>query len=104
MVLADAEQTGMDIPVFEPMPVGGGGAGIDPADAPVRFVVTLMVRDEVDIIAAFVEHHLAQGADLIIVTDNGSVDGTTEVLQRYADLGSSSSTTTRCSASSSTPS
>ncbi len=52
-----------------------------------KFIVTLMVRDEVDIIAAFVEHHLAQGADLIIVTDNGSVDGTTEVLQRYADLG-----------------
>ncbi|MFL5675947.1 MAG: glycosyltransferase family 2 protein [Chloroflexota bacterium] len=52
-----------------------------------RFVVTLMVRDEVDIIAAMVEHHIDQGADLMIVTDNGSVDGTTEVLQRYADLG-----------------
>ena len=52
-----------------------------------KFVVTVMVRDEVDIIAAMVEHHLAQGADLIIATDNGSVDGTTEVLQRYADLG-----------------
>lgn len=52
-----------------------------------KFVVTVMVRDEVDIIAAFVEHHLAQGADLIIATDNGSVDGTTEILQRYADLG-----------------
>jgi hypothetical protein len=52
-----------------------------------RFVVTVMVRDEVDIIAAMVEHHLAQGADLIIATDNGSVDGTTEVLQQYADLG-----------------
>lgn len=51
------------------------------------FVVTVMVRDEVDIMAAMVEHHLAQGADLIIATDNGSVDGTTEVLQRYADLG-----------------
>ena len=52
-----------------------------------RFVVTVMVRDEVDIIAAMVEHHVAQGADLIIATDNGSVDGTTEILQRYADLG-----------------
>ena len=46
-----------------------------------------MVRDEADIIAAFVEHHVAQGADLIIATDNGSVDGTTEILQRYAGLG-----------------
>ena len=52
-----------------------------------KLVVTVMVRDEVDIIAAMVEHHLAQGADLIIATDNGSVDGTAEVLQRYADLG-----------------
>ena len=52
-----------------------------------RFVVTVMVRDEVDVIAAMVEHHLAQGADLIIATDNGSVDGTAEVLQSYADLG-----------------
>jgi len=52
-----------------------------------KFIVTVMVRDEVDIIALMVEHHLAQGADLIIATDNGSVDGTAEVLQRYADLG-----------------
>ena len=52
-----------------------------------KLVVTVMVRDEIDIIAAMVEHHLAQGADLIIATDNGSVDGTAEVLQRYADLG-----------------
>jgi hypothetical protein len=52
-----------------------------------KFVVTVMVRDEVDIIAAMVEHHLAQGADLIIATDNGSIDGTTEILQQYADRG-----------------
>ena len=52
-----------------------------------KLVVTVMVRDEIDIVAAMVEHHLAQGADLIIATDNGSVDGTAEVLQRYADLG-----------------
>jgi hypothetical protein len=34
-----------------------------------------------------VEHHAAQGADLIIATDNGSFDGTTEVLKAHADLG-----------------
>ncbi len=52
-----------------------------------KLVATVMVRDEVDVVAAMVEHHLAQGVDLIIATDNGSVDGTTEVLQAYADLG-----------------
>jgi hypothetical protein len=52
-----------------------------------KFVVTLMVRDEIDVIAAMIEHTLAQGPDVVIVTDNGSVDGTAEVLQEYADRG-----------------
>jgi len=52
-----------------------------------KLVTTVMVRDEIDIVAAMIEHHVAQGADLVIATDNGSVDGTTEVLERYADLG-----------------
>ncbi len=52
-----------------------------------KILVTVMVRDEADVIAAWVEHHLDQQVDLIIATDNGSVDGTAQVLQRYADLG-----------------
>ncbi|WP_240181825.1 glycosyltransferase family 2 protein [Nocardioides sp. 616] len=52
-----------------------------------RIIGTLMVRDEVDIVAAMVEHHLAQGLDTIIVTDNASVDGTREVLESYAETG-----------------
>lgn len=49
-----------------------------------RLIGTLMVRDEIDIVAAMVEHHLDQGLDLLVVTDNGSVDGTVEVLEAYA--------------------
>lgn len=49
--------------------------------------LTLMVRDEADIIVPMIEHHLAQGFDHILVTDNASVDGTAEILQEYADRG-----------------
>ena len=52
-----------------------------------KLVMTLMVRDEVDVISAMLEHHLAQGVDMIIVTDNGSVDGTLEILRSYYSKG-----------------
>lgn len=52
-----------------------------------KLAMTVMVRDEADIIGAMLDHHLAQGVDVVIVTDNGSVDGTTDILQGYADRG-----------------
>lgn len=52
-----------------------------------RLVVTLLVRDEADIVAATIEHHLRQGAARLIVTDNGSVDGTLEILREYEAAG-----------------
>ncbi|RAZ31628.1 glycosyltransferase family 2 protein [Microbacterium sp. SMR1] len=47
--------------------------------------MTLMVRDEVDIIAPMIEYHLSAGVDVLIITDNGSIDGTREVLAEYEE-------------------
>jgi hypothetical protein len=37
-----------------------------------KLVMTLLVRDEQDILADNLDFHLAQGVDEVIVTDNGS--------------------------------
>ena len=50
-------------------------------------LMTLMVRDEADIVSAMLDHHIDQGVDFFIVTDNGSVDGTTEILREYESRG-----------------
>lgn len=52
-----------------------------------KIAMTVMVRDEADIIAAMLEHHIKQGIDTIIVTDNGSIDGTTQILEDFASRG-----------------
>lgn len=45
--------------------------------------MTLLARDEADIIAANLDYHFAQGVDFAIVTDNRSKDGTLKILRRY---------------------
>jgi glycosyltransferase involved in cell wall biosynthesis len=52
-----------------------------------RLVMTLLVRDEADVVAAMIEHHLAAGVDFIVATDNGSTDGTAEILAAYERAG-----------------
>lgn len=52
-----------------------------------RLVMTLLVRDEVDILEPVLDAHLALGVDHVIATDNGSVDGSTAILQRYRRRG-----------------
>ena len=52
-----------------------------------RIVMTLMVRDEADIIERQLDFHLAAGVDFFVVTDHESADGTSEILERYARRG-----------------
>ena len=49
--------------------------------------MTLIARDEADVIEAWLAFHLHAGADFVVATDNRSEDGTTEVLERYAREG-----------------
>lgn len=49
--------------------------------------MTLLVRDEIDIIRTCLDYHFAEGVDFVIATDNGSVDGTVEVLEDYREGG-----------------
>ena len=52
-----------------------------------KLVLTLLVRDEEDIVDAHLAFHLNAGVDFAIVTNNRSQDGTAEILDRYARAG-----------------
>jgi Glycosyl transferase family 2 len=49
-----------------------------------KLVMTLLVRDEEDIVDAQIAFHLDAGVDFVVATDNRSEDRTTEILERYA--------------------
>mgnify|MGYP001244033845 CR=1 FL=1 len=52
-----------------------------------KLVMILLVRDEADIIQHNIEFHLHQGIDHIVAIDNGSVDGTRDILADYMRSG-----------------
>lgn len=47
----------------------------------VKLAMSILVRDEIDLIRENILFHIAQGIEHFVVTDNGSVDGTREVLE-----------------------
>jgi glycosyltransferase involved in cell wall biosynthesis len=51
-----------------------------------KIVATILVRNEQDIIAANIEHHIEQGVSQFIVTDNLSHDSTREILAKYKEV------------------
>ena len=48
-----------------------------------QLVMTLLVRDEEDVLRANIEFHRAQGVDFFIITDNKSEDTTPEIIREY---------------------
>ena len=48
-----------------------------------KLVLTLLVRDEEDVLETLLRYHLEQGVDFVIATDNRSVDATPEILHRF---------------------
>jgi Glycosyl transferase family 2 len=52
-----------------------------------KLVMTLLVRDEADVLESWLEYHRAAGVDFVIATDHRSEDGTSEILEHYARAG-----------------
>jgi len=53
----------------------------------VKLVMTLLVRNEDDIIEENLLYHKAMGIDLFVVTDHKSTDDTSDILLRYQEKG-----------------
>lgn len=51
-----------------------------------RLVMTILCRNEADIIEANIRTHAALGVDAFVVMDNGSTDGTREILAHLAQF------------------
>jgi len=53
-----------------------------------KLVLTLLCRDEEDVVDQMITFHLSRGVDLVIATDNNSTDSTRTILAKRARSGS----------------
>jgi glycosyltransferase involved in cell wall biosynthesis len=51
-----------------------------------KIVATILAKDEEDIIAQNIEHHISQGVSQFIITNNRSKDKTAEIASRYKEV------------------
>lgn len=52
-----------------------------------KLVMTLVVRDEEDVLEANLDYHFEQGVDFVLAIDHRSLDRTPDILASYADRG-----------------
>jgi Glycosyl transferase family 2 len=52
-----------------------------------KLTMVMKVRNEIEVIESSLRYHTAQGVDFFVVIDNGSTDGTLDVLRAYRDAG-----------------
>jgi hypothetical protein len=56
-------------------------------EALMRLLMTLVVRDEEELLAANLDYHLAMGVDFVLATDHRSGDATPDILGGYVERG-----------------
>lgn len=52
-----------------------------------KLIMTVLVRDEADVIRQNLDFHFSQGVDFVVAMDNLSVDGSTDILLEYERQG-----------------
>lgn len=53
----------------------------------IKIIMTLLIRDNQDILEDNIEHHIRQGIDFFIITDNRSTDTSRSIAERYVARG-----------------